>query len=208
MSVPAVLPPVSLVDQALSFADRSFDLTTRAVVVAVVPTPRWGREAEVLAGLRQAAEAGADVVEVPSEPRLLGPAAAAQIVPVAARVDTVAAARAAWSAGARLLLVPDGQVAPIAAAAPDAAAPDAADPAAAGGWQLATLVTSARAGRDAVDAGTGRPVALDVAGLAPLDGVSEASLALSVGVRIVRTSDVRRTRRVTEVMGRLLEARR
>jgi hypothetical protein len=51
-------------------------------------------------------------------------------------------------------------------------------------------------------------VALDVAGLAPLDGVSEASLALSVGVRIVRTSDVRRTRRVTEVMGHLLEARR
>jgi hypothetical protein len=207
MSVPAVLPPVSLVDQALSFADRSFDLATRAVVVAVVPTPRWGREAEVLAGVRQAAEAGADVVEVPSEPRLLGPAAAAQIVPVAARVDTVAAARAAWSAGARLLLVPDGQVAPIAAAAPDAAAPDA-DPAASGGWQLATLVTSARAGRDAVDAGTGRPVALDVAGLAPLDGVSEASLARSVGVRIVRTSDVRRTRRVTEVMGHLLEARR
>jgi hypothetical protein len=203
MSVPAVLPPVILVDQALSFADRSFDLTTRAVVVAVVPTPRWGREAEVLAGLRQAAEAGADVVEVPPDPRLLGPAAAAEIVPVAARVDTVEAARGAWSAGARLLLVPDGQVAPIAAAAPDAA-----DPAASGGWQLATLVTSARAGRDAVDAGTGRPVALDVAGLAPLDGVSEASLALSVGVRIVRTSDIRRTRRVTEVMGRLLEARR
>jgi hypothetical protein len=200
MSVPAVLPPVSLVDQALSFADRSFDLTTRAVVVAVVPTPRWGREAEVLAGLRQAAEAGADVVEVPSEPRLLGPAAAAEIVPVAARVDSPEAARGAWSAGARLLLVPDGQVAPIAAAAPDAAAPD--------GWQLATLVTSARAGRDAVDAGSGRPVALDVVGMAPLDGVSEASLALSVGVRIVRTSDVRRTRRVTEVMGRLLEARR
>jgi hypothetical protein len=200
MSVPAVLPPVSLVDQALSFADRSFDLTTRAVVVAVVPTPRWGREAEVLAGLRQAAESGADVVEVPVEPRLLGPAAAAGIVPVAARVDTVEAARGAWSAGARLLLVPDGQVDPIAAAAPPDAGPE--------GWQLATLVTSAVAGRDAVAAGHGRPVALDVTGLAPLDGVSEASLALSVGVRVVRTADVRRTRRVTEVMGRLLEARR
>jgi hypothetical protein len=38
--------------------------------------------------------------------------------------------------------------------------------------------------------------------------VAEASLALAVGARVVRTGDVRRTRRVVEVMAHLLEARR
>jgi hypothetical protein len=196
MSVPVALPPVTTPDPGLSFGAGPIDLTTRALVVAVVPPPRWGREAEVLAGVRQAAEAGADVVEAPAEPRLLGPAAGAGLVPVAARVSTPQAARAAWSAGARLLLVPALQ-------APEVAA----DPAA-GEWQLATLVTDARAGRAAVAAHPDRPVALDVTGLQPVDAVAEASLALAVGVRLVRTGDLRRTRRVVEVMAHLLEARR
>jgi hypothetical protein len=196
MSAPAVLPPVTTPALDLSLGAGPIDLATRALVVAVVPTPRWGREAEVLAGVRQATEAGADVVEVPAEPRLLGPAAAAGLAPVAARVTTAAAARAAVSAGARLLLVPAPQ------------APSVVDDPAAGEWTLATLVTDAPAGRDAVAADPGRPVALDVTALPPIDGVAETSLALSVGVRLVRTGDVRRTRRVVEVMARLLEARR
>jgi hypothetical protein len=196
MSVPAVLPPVTTPDLGLSFGAGPIDLTTRALVVAVVATPRWGREAEVLAGVRQAAEAGADVVEAPAEPGLLGPAAGAGIVPVAARVTTAEGARAAWSAGARLLLVPASQ------------APEVADDPAAGDWQLATLVADARGGRDAVAAHPGRPVALDVTGRPPVDAVAEASLALAVGVRLLRTGDLRRTRRVVEVMAHLLEARR
>jgi hypothetical protein len=196
MSVPAVLPPVTTPDLGLSFGAGPIDLTTRALVVAVVATPRWGREAEVLAGVRQAAEAGADVVEAPAEPGLLGPAAGAGIVPVAARVMTAEGARAAWSAGARLLLVPASQ------------APEVADDPAAGDWQLATLVADARGGRDAVAAHPGRPVALDVTGRPPVDAVAEASLALAVGVRLLRTGDLRRTRRVVEVMAHLLEARR
>jgi hypothetical protein len=196
MSVPAVLPPVTKPAVGLSFGAGPIDLTTRALVVAVVPTPRWGREAEVLAGLRQAAEAAADVVEVPAEPRLLGPAAGAGIVPVAARVTTPDAARAAWAAGARLLLVPAPQASSV-----------VHDPAA-DEWQLATLVADARGGRDAVAAHPDRPVALDVTALPPIDAVAETSLALAVGVRLVRTGDVRRTRRVVEVMAHLLEARR
>jgi hypothetical protein len=196
MSVPAVLPPVTTPALGLSFGAGPIDLATRALVVAVVPPPRWGREAEVLAGVRQAAEAGADVVEAPAEPRLLGPAASAGIVPVAARVTTLDGARAAWAAGARLLLVPASQ------------APEVADDPAAGGWQLATLVADARGGRDAVAARPDRPVAIDVTALPPVDGVAEASLALAVGARVVRTGDVRRTRRVVEVMAHLLEARR
>jgi hypothetical protein len=196
MSAPAVLPPVTIPALGLSFGAGPIDLATRALVVAVVPTPRWGREAEVLAGVRQATEAGADVVEVPAEPRLLGPAAAADLVPVAARVATADAARAAVSAGARLLLVPAPQALSV------------VDDPAAGEWPLATLVTDAPAGRDAIAADPDRPVALDVTALPAIDGVAETSLALSVGVRLVRTGDVRRTRRVVEVMARLLEARR
>ena len=45
-------------------------------------------------------------------------------------------------------------------------------------------------------------------GLSGADAVSEESLALSVGVRVIRTADVRRTRRVVEVMAHLLAARR
>src|SRR5262245_36361765 len=150
MSGALVLPPVPRVEPGLSLGGRAVDLTARALVVAVVPSPRWGREAEVLAGVRQAAAGGADVVEAPAEPRLLGPAAAAEIVPVAARVSTPDGARAAWAAGARLLLVPDEQVDQVA----DAQPPD--------GWQIAPLVASARAGRAAVAAAPGRPVALDV----------------------------------------------
>jgi hypothetical protein len=196
MSGALVLPPVPRVEPELFLGGRAVDLATRALVIAVVPSPRWGREAEVLAGVRQAAAAGADVVEAPGEPRLLGPAAAAGVVPVAARVSTPEGARAAWAAGARLLLVPDEQVDQVA----DAQPPD--------GWQLAPLVDTARAGRAAVAVAPGRPVALDVTRLAAVDAVAEASLALAVGVRLVRTAELRPARRVVEVMARLLEARR
>lgn len=194
VSSPPLVPAVS---PGLTLSDRSVDLTTRAAVVAVVPSPRFGREAEVLAGVRAAALAGADIVEVPAEPRLLGPAAAAKEVPIAARVATVAAARAAWQAGASVLLVPE----------------DALDEVVNGQgptdeWQVVTLVETARQGRDAVQASPDRPVGVDVVRLTGADAVSEESLALSVGVRLVRTADLRRSRRVVEVMAHLLEARR
>ncbi|HEY8547465.1 MAG TPA: hypothetical protein VIL36_20525 [Acidimicrobiales bacterium] len=192
-------PPVPDVSLHLQWGDRTVDLATRAVVVGVVPTPRFGREAEVVAGVRALAGAGADVVEVPAEPRLLGPAVGAvDGLPVAAQVTTAEAASAAWSAGARLLLVPADQVAGVVAGRPERGGAD---------WQIAALVTTAEAGRDQVLDGAGL-VAIDTTALDRVDGVSEESLALAVGVRVVRTSDIRRTRRVVEVMAHLLEARR
>jgi hypothetical protein len=220
MSVPAA-PPVPRVELTLSLPNgsggtRSVDLATRALAVAVVPPPRWGREAEVLAGVVTAVEAGADVVEVPSEPRLLGPAAARRELPIAARVTTADAARAALRAGAALVLVPVDRLDEVLSPADEALAGtpngDAsglgATPSVAASEQVVVLVDSARAGRDAVDAQPSRPVALDVTRLSGADAVSEESLALAVGVRLVRTADVRRTRRVVEVMAHLLEARR
>src|SRR6266540_3894639 len=93
-------PPVPTVSLSLQVGGHTVDLASRALVVAVVPTPRFARQAEVLAGVRSAALAGADMVEVPAEPRLLGPAAAADELPVAARASTAEAASAAWAAGA------------------------------------------------------------------------------------------------------------
>jgi hypothetical protein len=194
-------PPVPDVSLHLRWGDRTVDLATRAVVVGVVPTPRFGREAEVIAGVRALAAAGADVVEVPAEPRLLGPAAqAVGDLPVAAQVTTTEAASAAWSAGARLLLVPADRVAAVVAGRPEVEAQG-------DHWQVASLVTTAEAGRDQVRDGAGL-VAIDTTALDRVDGVSEESLALAVGVRVVRTTDIRRTRRVVEVMAHLLEARR
>ena len=192
-------PPLPDVSLSLRLGSRTVDLATRAVVVAVVPPPRFGREAEVLAGVRAAALSGADIVEVPADSRLLGPAAAGGELPIAAQVTTSAAARAAWAAGARLLLVP-------AADADEVAAGRGTDD----DWQVAVLVTTAQDGRDRVLATKepGLPVALDTALLDRVDAVSEESLALAVGVRLVRTTDIRRTRRVVEVMAHLLEARR
>lgn len=195
-------PPVPDVSHRLTFGDRTLDLTTRAAVVAVLPSPRFGREAEVLAGVRAAALAGADVVEVPADSRLLGPAAASGELTVAAKVATAEAARSMWAAGARLLLVPAENVAEVVEAQPDDEAAGDEGP-----WQVAALVSTAEEGRDRV-LDSAVPVALDTAPLERVDAVSEESLALAVGVRVVRTLDVRRTRRVVEVMAHLLEARR
>jgi hypothetical protein len=188
-------PPVAAVGTTLTLQGRDVDLATRALVVAVVPPPRWARESEVVAGVRAAAAGMVDVVEVPPEPRLLGPAARVAEVPVAARVTTPEAAAAAASAGAAVVLVPAEHVEVV-------AADDRAE-----AWQVVTLVGEARAARDAVREDPRRVVALDVTGRSGADAVSEESLALAVGARMIRSGDVRRTRRVVEVMARLLEAR-
>jgi hypothetical protein len=209
-------PPVAEVDLTLTLGSRTVDLATRALVVGVVPAPRWARDAEVAAGVRAAADAGADLVDVPPEPRLVGPAAAISDVPVAVRVDTVEAARAAHHAGAALLLVPAGsdaitagggdtpETTTTAGGAGELGATTADGP----GWQVATLASDAVGARDVAVAATGRPIALDVTRLSGVDAVAEESLGLAVGVRLVRTRDVHRTRRVVEVMAHLLEARR
>jgi hypothetical protein len=201
-------PPADRVEVALSLGEGTVDLTTRALVVAVVPTPRWGREAEVLAGVTAAASSGADLVEVPVEPRLLGPAAASGGVPVVATVNSAADAAAARAAGAGLLLVPPASLAevmqeqPLAAEPPGAGQPHVPP--------VAVLLPDAHgvlaARQD--DATSALPRALDTLGLGAIDRVIETALALGIGARLVRTRDIRQARRVVEVMTAVLEARR
>lgn len=198
-------PAVPLVDAALTIGDRVVDLATRSLTVAVIPSPVWARESEVVAAVRAAADAGADAAEAPPEPRLLGPAAAAGLLPIAAHVSTVAAAGTATRAGASVLLAPaDSEIAVPGAIGDAPVAP------------VVRLCRSAQAVQEVrtqLASGLSGPgdeavVGLDALHLSGIDIVAEASLALSVGARLVRTRDVRRSRRVVEVMAALLEARR
>jgi len=133
---------------------------------------------------------------------------------VAALVSSGDSASGAVAAGASLLLVPRADLATVLAdpakGDDDHEEIDVRDGAVApsSAWPVAVLVDSAAAGRDTVVEDPDRPVAIDVTGLSGPDAVSEESLALAVGVRVIRTSDVRRTRRVVEVMDHLLAARR
>lgn len=211
-------PPVDPVSASLTLGDRIVDLTSRALVVSVVPSPRWARESEVLSGVRAAADSGADLVEVPADPSLLGPAAQAGFVPVAARVTTASSARAALSAGASLLLVPaeslevvragDGPQTPSGEMSPGVSWEDMAGSLAVmvrdiGGVQA---LRAPGGGPPAVTGGES-PVAFDTLHLTEVDLVAEATLALSCGARVVRTHDVRKVRRVVEVIASLLEVR-
>lgn len=185
-------------------------------MVSVVPSPTWARESEVIAAVKAAAEAGADLAEVPADPRLLGPAAQAGHLPLAARATTAATARAARVAGAALVVVPAEKLADVTAGA--AAGSPAGTPQRPGqgpsgpiaSWPLAVMVQDAQAVRPAREgAELHDPVVmLDTLHMSPVDLVAEASLALSLGARMVRTNDVRRTRRVVEVIATVLEARR
>jgi hypothetical protein len=188
------LPPVPCVGAPLLLGDQALDLRTKALVAGVVPSPRFGREAEVLATAAGVAAAGADLVDVSLLPRLVGPVARSGAVPVASRVASVTQAEAATRAGAQVILVP-------VALAHDAV--DAGCPVAVVTDDLEGL---ASARREATRLGV--PVALDATRWAGAEGMAREAAAIAEGCRLIRSSDVRRSRRVAEVMAAVLGARR
>jgi hypothetical protein len=189
--------PIPRVDVTIDLGDGPVDLATRALTAAAVAPPRFGRESELLAAAKAATAAGADLVDVSLEPRLVGSVARAGDLPVATRVGTVESAEAARAAGAAVLLIP-------------VALTDLADRAAAEGWSAAVVaddVAEVEAARVPAES-HGFPLALDTTRLTAADAIAQEAVAISSGCRIVRTTDVRRTRRVVEVLAALLEARR
>lgn len=193
MIAPA-LPPVPRVDLTLSLGGAEIDLRCRALVAAAIPAPRFGRESEVVASLRAARQAGADLVEASLPAGLIGPAARRGDLPIAVRAASIEAAAAARGAGASLLLLRAELVAQVAAA----------------GWAAALLVDGLgdlAAGRQLAER-HGLPVAIDTYRLRPVDALAVESAAISAGCRIVISCDVRRTRRVVATVGALLAARR
>jgi hypothetical protein len=196
VTLPHPTPRVDDVDRPGGSVFRPDD---RILVAGVVPPPRFGRENEVAATARAVAAAGADLVDVSLGPRLVGPAVGAATVPVVVTAASLDAAAAAGRAGAALALVP----------------PDAIDAATAAelrevGVPLAAVVSDpgAVAGAVAVAAAAGVATAFDSTRLPAGDALAAESLAVADGCRLLRTADVRRSRRVAEVLGAVLAARR
>ena len=174
------------------------DLRSRVLVAGVVSPPRFGREGEVLATAAAVRAAGADLVDVSLPPRLSGPVVRAGELPVAVRAGTAAEAAAARRAGAQVVLVP-----------PEAAADTASEAGAEAG--AVAVVVDDLAGVSAAREVAGRlgaPLAIDASRWSGPEAVGKEAAAVSLGCRVIRTADVRRSRRVAEVMGALLAARR
>lgn len=188
-------PPLPRVELALTLGDKTFDLRWRALVGAVVAAPRFGRESEVLATVRAAAQAGADIAVTSLPPRLVGPATRAGGVPIAARASSLEAVEAASEAGASLVLVPADLVGAVADAGATAAllVDDVGD------------IDRARA----VVGDRPVPLAIDTSAIATRDeALAIESVAVPWGCRLLCTNDVRRTRRVVETVAALLAAQR
>jgi hypothetical protein len=205
---PSPRPPAAA---SLALPGGEVDLRTRVLVVGVVPAPRFGRENEVVATAAAVAARGADLVDVSHGPRLIGPAARAGGAPVAVRAVTLDDAAAAARAGAAVVLVP---VEVAAAVDPSAVG---ADPGLAGAPTpplAGTAVAVVVATLDDLPAGLaaaerlGMPLAFDSTALAPDAALAAESVAVVDGCRLLRTADVRRSRRVATVLGAMWEARR
>jgi dihydropteroate synthase len=63
-------------------------------------------------------------------------------------------------------------------------------------------------GRHLFAARRGLPLAVDATSWSGPEAVGREAAAVALGCRVIRTADVRRSRRVAEVMGALLAARR
>ena len=191
--------PSPLGGDVVSLAGTPIDLGSRVLVAGVVPAPRFGRENEVAATARAVAASGADLVDVSLGPRLVGPARQASPVPVIASVASLDEAAIAGRAGAALALVP-----------PDVVAAASVDELRAIGVPLAVVVADPAGVAGAVDVATrvGVPVAFDSTRLPAADALAAEALAVTDGCRLVRTADVRRARRIAEVLGAVLGSRR
>jgi hypothetical protein len=193
--IASALPPVPRVDLVLTLGDKTFDLRWRSLVGAVIAAPRFGGESEVLAAVRAAGQAGADVAVTSLPPRLIGPAARSGGMPIAARVSSLDAAEAASKAGAALVLVRADLVGAVADA----------------GTKVALLVDDLgdleRARSVVADRSV--PLAIDTSATATREeALASESVAIPWGCRLLCTTDVRRTRRVVETVAALLAAQR
>jgi hypothetical protein len=193
--IESAVPPLPHVELALTLGDTTFDLRWRALVGAVVAPPRFGRENEVLAAVRAAGQAGADVAVTSLPPRLVGPAIRAGGVPIAAKVSSLEAAQAAREVGAALVLVPVKLV----EAAADAGA-------------TVALLVDDLADIDRARSHVGDrpvPLAIDTSAMSTREeALAVESVAVPLGCRLLCTNDVRRTRRVVETVAALLAAQR
>jgi hypothetical protein len=173
----------------------------RVLVAGVVPPPRFGREAEVAATAAAVADSGADLIDVSLPPRLAGAVARHGSTATSARATTLDEVTSAARLGAHVVMVP----ADLAVAAREALSGEGL-----GGTTVAVLLDQLAAvpAVRTVAEHVGAQLAFDATGLAGADAIARESAAVVAGCRLLRTADVRRSRRVAEVMSAILAARR
>lgn len=187
------------VELSFPVGDRVVDLSTRPLVAGIVPLPRFGREAEAAATAISVVAQGANLVDVSLPPRLVGSVAASVPVPVVARVGSVEDALAVAQAGASAVLA----LAPLLTDL--CGHPDLVSLGAVPVLVIDDLSGLSEASARAADLRV--PLAFDSSGLAVAPAIGCESAAIAEGCRLVRTADVRRSRRVAEVMAAILGAR-
>jgi hypothetical protein len=203
--------PVPVVGATLRIGVERLDLAARVLVAGVVPAPRFGREAEVQAGAAAVLALGADLVEVPPPARFAGVVrgAAGHLVAMrASSPDEVASARAA---GVEVIMVTPGLAAELAGGDAAATGRELGTTRGLAGLAGVVVVVDDPADVPATRAQAERwgvPLAYDSTRWSGAAAIAREAAAVADGCRLLRTSDVRRSRRVAEVTGALLAARR
>lgn len=204
-------PPVPRTGTTLRIGGECLDLRRRVLVAGVVPAPRFGREAEVQAGAGAVLALGADLVDVPPPARFAGVVAGTAGRHVAMRASSVDQVVAARAAGVEVIMVSPALAADLAGG--DPAVTDHDRDTSGGPAGLAGVVVVVD---DLADAAAGRaqaerwrvPLAFDSTQWSAAAASAREAAAVAAGCRLLRSNDVRRSRRVAEVMGALLAARR
>jgi hypothetical protein len=214
--IPPASPPVAAAGATLRLGDQRLDLAAHVLVVGVVPAPRFGREAEVQAAAGAVLALGADLVDVPPPARFAGVARGTAGRRVAVRASSSGEVAQARAAGVEVVMVPR-----------DLAAGLVGDPAPAGQERGGSLGAPGPVGSvgpvglvvvvgDPADVAAARadaerwglPLAFDAIRWSGAAATAREAAAVAGGCRLLRTTDVRRSRRVAEVTGALLAARR
>jgi hypothetical protein len=217
--IPPASPPVAAAGATLRLGDQSLDLAARVLVAGVVPAPRFGREAEVQAAAGAVLALGADLVDVPPPSRIAGVARGTAGRRVAVRAASPGEVAQARAAGVEVIMVPRELAAGLVGDSAPAGqqrgeslgAPGPVGPVGPVGLVGLVVVVGDPADVAAARADAerwGLPLAFDAIRWSGAAATAREAAAVAGGCRLLRTTDVRRSRRVAEVTGALLAARR
>jgi hypothetical protein len=206
-------PPVPVAGATLRIGDQCLDLAARVLVAGVVPGPRFGREAEVQAGVGAVLALGADLVDVPPPARFAGVARGTAGHRVAVRASSPGEVAQARAAGVEVIMVPRDLAAGLVGAPAPAGQERGNSLGTPGPAHPAGLVVVVGDPADVPAARAdaerwGLPLAFEAIRWSGAAATAREAAAVAGGCRLLRTTDVRRSRRVAEVTGALLAARR
>lgn len=204
-------PPAPLVGTTARIGGECLDLGKRVLVAGVVPAPRFGREAEVQAGAAAVLALGADLVDVPPPARFAGVVAGTAGHHVSVRVSSVDQVVSARAAGVEVIMASLALTAALAGGDPAVTHHDRDSAGGPAGLAGVVVLVDDPAGVPAGRAQAERwsvPLAFDSTHWSGAAATAREAAAVAAGCRLLRSNAVRRSRRVAEVTGALLAARR